>query len=127
MHAIFLLLFLLPAPSPSLYKCLGADGVASYQSLPCSPGQRMAWTRAAPPPVEPARTSAAPRVAVALPRQAAPPRRSSPARKAADPSAARCASARRAAAITRDRLWNRLSFRQRSDLDAKVSQACARR
>jgi hypothetical protein len=122
MHAMLLLLSLLPAPAPSLHKCLGADGVASYQSLPCAPGQRTAWTRAAPALAVPAPTPAAPpaRAAVAT-------RRGGAARRAADSSATRCASARRAADLTRDRLWNRLSFRQRSDLDARVAQACARR
>jgi hypothetical protein len=137
MNPVLLLLFLLPEPVPSLHKCLGADGVASYQSLPCGPGQRTAWTRAAPAPASPALDEAAAAVAPAsargdarstpAPRPAAVPRRTAAARPAADPSAARCASARRAADLTRDRLWNRLSFRQRSDLDARVARACARR
>ena len=127
MHVIFLLLLLLLLPAPargtSLHKCLGADGVASYQSLPCAPGQRTAWTRVAPPLAAPA-----PPRAESLPaRQRVATAGRSVAREAADPSASRCASARRAADLTRDRLWNRLSFRQRSDLDARVSQACARR
>lgn len=126
MHAIYLFFLLLPVPGPSLYKCLGADGVASYQSLPCAPGQRTAWTRAAPrldgPP-----SPASPRAASPPARQATAVRRTGVARKSANPSASRCVAARRAAALTRDRLWNRLSFRQRSDLDAKVAQACASR
>ena len=127
MHAILLLLSLLPTPAPSLHKCLGADGVASYQSLPCAPGQRTAWTRAAPPLAAPAPALAEPRRAAPPPRQAVAMARSRPARQAADPSASRCASVRRAADLTRDRLWNKLSFRERSDLDAKVAQACAQR
>lgn len=127
MHAILLLFLLLPAPSPRLHKCLGADGVASYQSLPCPPGQRTAWTRDAPPLAQPAPPPTSTRAAPSPARPARAVRRTAAVRKAADPSAARCAAARRAAAITRDRLWNRLSFRQRSDLDAKVAQACARR
>lgn len=125
MHLIFLLLSLLPAPTASLHKCLGADGVASYQSLPCGPGQRTAWTRAAPTPAAPAPVAA--RIEPPPPRPAVAPMRRSAVRAAADPSAARCASVRRAADLTRDRLWNRLTFRQRSELDAKVAQACARR
>ena len=127
MHAIFLLILLLPATSPRLYKCLGADGVTSYQSLPCEPGQRTAWTRGAPPSVQSAPPPALAQAAPSPARQAAPVRRTAVVRKAVDPSAARCTAARRAAAVTRDRLWNRLNFRQRSDLDAKVAQACARR
>lgn len=133
MHILFLLASLLsPPPSPSLHKCLGSDGVASYQSLPCGDGQRTAWTRAAPAPAAPAPVAAPPRRAVPPPArqaqaQAQASRRTGPARKAVDPSAQRCAAARRAADLTRDRLWNRLSFRQRSDLDARVAQACARR
>ncbi len=131
MHLLWMLLFLLPGTTaPALHKCVGADGVASYQSLPCAAGQRTAWTRrpepmaAAPPPPPPppprlAATSTVPRAAAAV--------RASTVRKPADPSATRCATARRAADLTRDRLWNRLTFRQRSDLDAKVAQACAKR
>jgi hypothetical protein len=125
MHAILLLLSLLPATAPSLHKCLGADGVASYQSLPCGPGQRTAWTRAAPALAAPA--PAVPAIAAAPARPVVAMARSRPARQVADPSSSRCASARRAADLTRDRLWNKLTFRQRSDLDAKVAQACARR
>jgi hypothetical protein len=127
MHVLLLLLILLPAPRPSLHKCLGADGVASYQSLPCGPGQRTAWTRAAPPPAAPAPAPALPPADAPSRRQAAAPVPRSPARPAIDRAASRCASVRRAADLTRDRLWNRLSFRQRSELDAKVAQACARR
>lgn len=127
MHAIFLLFLLLPVPGPSLHKCLGADGVASYQSLPCAPGQRTAWTRAAPSLAEPAPPAASPRAAPPPARPGVAMRRTDVVRKSPDPSAARCAAARRAAAITRDRLWNRLSFRQRSDLDSQVARACARR
>jgi len=126
MHVIILLLSLLPMPAASLHKCLGADGVASYQSLPCAPGQRTAWTRAAPPPAARVAVPAAPRAAPPPARPQGAPVRRSVARQAADPSASRCASVRRAADLTRDRLWNRLSFRQRSDLDARVARACAR-
>ena len=129
MHLLWILVLLVSAAAtPSLHKCIGADGVASYQSLPCTAGQRTAWTR------QPEPLAAAP-APVPLPR-VAPPRgtprtvaaaRAPVARKSADPSATRCANARRAADLTRDRLWNRLTFRQRSDLDAKVALACERR
>ena len=127
MHAILLLFLLLPAPSPRLHKCLGADGVASYQSLPCAAGQRTAWTRDAPPLPAPPPAQAPPVAAATPARPRSAPRAVAVARKAADHAASRCAAARRAADLTRDRLWNRLSFRQRSDLDARVAQACAAR
>jgi len=125
MHAILLTFFLLPGSLPaSLHKCVGANGIASYQSLPCAADQRTAWSRRSEPP------AAAP---PALPAAAAapPPRAAGAAarfvRPAAKPAPTRCAAARRAADLTRARLWNRLSFRQRSDLDAKVALACAKR
>lgn len=129
MRAIVLLIFLLPAAAPaaSLHKCVGADGVASYQSLPCAPGHRTVWTREAGPFAEPAPLPAPLSQAAAPARPRLPPRTQRVAREAPDPSASRCAAARRAADLRRDRLWNRLSFRQRSDLDAKVAQACANR
>lgn len=47
-----------PAPTASglLYKCVGADGVPSYQSQPCGPEARREWVREATP--EPAPTPA---------------------------------------------------------------------
>jgi len=139
MRTIVLLFSLscLPAsvPAAPLHKCFGADAVPSYQSLPCAPGQRTAWTRAAspvahPPEALPAAAAPAARLRTASPRTQAI-RTGSPrtqaGRQAVDPSASRCTAARRSADLTRDRLWNRLSFRQRSDLDAKVAQACVRR
>lgn len=126
MHIVALLLFLLPGPAPAtLHKCLGADGVASYQSLPCPAGQRTAWTRrgapAARPPAPP------PVAAEPPPRSRSVAARAPSARPPDDSAARRCVQARRAADITRDRLWNRLSFRERSDLDASVRRACGKR
>lgn len=129
MHSLLLLIPLLlpsPAAAGAVHKCLGEDGVPSYQSQPCGPAQRTAWTRAATP------GAAAPvRVVTAPPPP--PPVRAAPAaarkvavRRTQDPVARRCAAARRAADLTRDRLWNRLSFRQRSELDQKVAYACRR-
>ena len=46
MHLLWILVLLVSAAAtPALHKCIGADGVASYQSLPCTAGQRTAWTR----------------------------------------------------------------------------------
>ncbi|MBW8367037.1 MAG: hypothetical protein K0M70_04170 [Arenimonas sp.] len=127
MHAILLTFLLLPGPLPaSLNKCIGADGVASYQSLPCAAHQRTAWSRrsppqAVPPPVQPVAAAVVPS------RTRAPGPAARAVRPAVKPAPTRCAAARQAADLTRDRLWNRLSFRQRSDLDAKVALACAKR
>lgn len=44
-----------PAPRPQglLYKCVAADGHASYQSQPCPPGSEQAWVRDATPEAGP--------------------------------------------------------------------------
>ena len=126
MHAILLTFFLLPGSLPaSLNKCIGADGVASYQSLPCAAGQRTAWSRRSEPPVAAPPVTTAPAAAPVQPRAAGAVTRV--VRPAGKPTPTRCAAARRAADLTRARLWNRLSFRQRSDLDANVALACAKR
>ena len=128
MHAILLLLSLLPgALPPTLHKCVGADGVASYQNLPCPDGQRTAWARRPDPAADQARPAPVAAPSPSPPRRQAVAARPPAVRSQADPARSRCADARRAADLTRDRLWNRLSFRQRSDLDAKVALACARR
>jgi hypothetical protein len=117
-----------PASSGALYKCVSRSGEASYQSQPCAAGLRTAWVRelvalaapaaiAQPPPLA-ARPSARPDAPAARGARAAGTRP-----RAAD---TRCAAARRSAALQRDRFWNRLTFRQRSELDARVARACAR-
>lgn len=113
------------ARAAALHKCVGADGVASYQSVPCSEGQRTDWVRAvtaAPPAQAPAPAA---RAITAKARAVRVATRAPPARR--DAARERCAAARREAEHVRDRLWNRLSFRQRSELDAKVARACAAR
>ena len=128
MHLLWILVLLVSvAATPSLHKCIGADGVASYQSLPCTAGQRTAWTRQPEPLAAAPAPAPTPRVAPPRGTRTVAAARAPAARKSADPSATRCANARRAADLTRDRLWNRLNFRQRSDLDAKVALACGRR
>lgn len=110
------------APAAKLHKCVDAAGTPSYQTLPCSPGQRGEWVRDVPV-VAPA--------PLWKPQVASP----EPARRAARPQArpapsregeTRCRQARHRAQEMRDRLWNRLSFRQRSELDAEVARACKR-
>ncbi|TNJ33917.1 hypothetical protein [Arenimonas terrae] len=106
-----------------LHKCVDAAGAVSYQSAPCAAGSRTLWVRAVVPEATPARpaASAAPTVSPGPARPGA--RRTTAPRR--DPAASRCAAARRSADATRERLWNRLTFRQRSELDAKVARACA--
>lgn len=114
-----------------LHKCLDADGQPSYQSEACPPGTRTLWVRAALPealPPRPAaqvatRTTTTPARTTPAPARAKVVRARQPSR---DPQATRCAKARRAAELKRDREWNRLDFRQRSELDASVARACAR-
>lgn len=105
-----------------LHKCVDADGSASYQSAPCPPAQRTAWVRVVAPDAVPAPPAAT--AGLQEPRHA--PRLRPVAVRSRKPAVSRCESARRAADQTRDRLWNRLSFKQRSELDARVARACAR-
>lgn len=116
------------AAAPALYKCVSRSGETSYQSQACADGQHTAWVREIAPLAVPVAAPAAdpePKLRAKPAMQAAS--RSSRA-SGAKPRAAdtRCAAARQSAARQRDRLWNRLSFKQRSDLDAKVARACAR-
>ena len=111
------------AAAGELHKCQSAEGQLSYQSAPCAPGARTLWVRDALPETVP--PSPVTRVAAAEP--AAP--RAAVARSRAvrrDPRESRCAAARRSADARRDRDWNRLGFRERSELDAAVARACAR-
>lgn len=115
-------------PTAELRKCVAASGAVSYQSLPCAEGSRQAW-------VQPVKAEAAPRP---LPRpaqaaaQARERRKPAPAvgksrpRGGAEARRQRCEKAREQADELRDRLWNKLDFQQRSELDAKVARACAR-
>ena len=112
-------------PATELRKCIGPNGAVSYQDRPCAPGAEQAW-------VQPVKAMAPAPVATA---PAAPPERpraggrATPSRapaKREDPRRARCEQARREARQTRDRLWNKLSYRQLSELDAEVARACAR-
>lgn len=126
MTRLLLLLACLPnlALAAGLHKCLAADGQLSYQSDACPDGARTLWVRDVLPEATPPRPAA--RVSAATP----PPAPRTKALRARPPSrdaqAMRCAKARRAAELKRDREWNRLDFRQRSELDASVARACAR-
>lgn len=120
------LLMLIPAPAlpAQLHKCAGDDGRVSYQSGPCAPGARTLWVRTVADEAKPARPAARVSPAAEPSTQTTARPRATP--KKRDPAATRCANARRQAETTRDRLWNRLSFRQRSELDARVARACSR-
>lgn len=118
------------SPTAELRKCVAPSGAISYQSLPCAEDSHQAW-------VQPVKAEAEP-----PPRAATPPeparnqarRKPSPAAGKARPRGGgaaqarrlRCDKARQEADALRDRLWNKLDFQQRSELDAKVARACAR-
>lgn len=116
------------APSTELRKCVAANGAVSYQDRPCAPGAEQAWIQPvktmAPAPV--ATAPAPPPARTARPRAGGRATASRAPAKREDPRRARCEQARREAKLTRDRLWNKLSFRQLSELDAEVARACAR-
>ncbi|MBY4597542.1 DUF4124 domain-containing protein [bacterium BD-1] len=121
---LILVLAALPPPANVLRKCVAADGAVSYQALPCAEGSEQRW-------VQPVKPDPAPRPRAAVPaeRTTAPRVRAGLAelpRPQRDPRRERCEAARRKADEKRDRLWNRLSFDQRSELDARVARACAR-
>lgn len=124
----FLVLCLLSsaAGADELHKCIDAAGAVSYQSAPCAADARTLWVRTVAPETTPARPSVVAKASPAAPApgaRAGRPPRVAPARP--DATRTRCAAARRSADATRERLWNRLTFRQRSELDAKVARACA--
>ena len=118
------------SPGAELRKCVAPSGAVSYQSLPCAEGSQQAW-------VQPVKAEAEP-----PPRAATPPAKArKQARREPVPAAGkvrpraggaaqarrlRCDKARQEADELRDRLWNKLDFQQRSELDAKVARACAR-
>lgn len=113
------------ARADDLHKCVAADGAVSYQSAPCAATARTLWVRRVVPEATPVRPTA--QVAAggddrAGARRVAARARAAPRR---DARAERCATARRSADATRDKLWNRLTFKQRSELDARVARACA--
>lgn len=128
---IFPLLLSLQPPVTELRKCIGAKGAVSYQSLPCAPGSRQAWAQpikpgSAPPPPT-AQASHGPGRRQAVPAKGKPARQAGPRRPSpAQVRRQRCDKARREADEQRDRLWNKLDFQQRSELDARVARACSR-
>lgn len=121
---LILMLAVLPPPASVLRKCVAADGAVSYQALPCAEGSDQRWAQPVKPDPVPAPRAAAPPARTSAPRIRASG--ADPPRPRRDPRRERCEAARRSADEQRDRLWNRLSFDQRSELDAKVARACAR-
>lgn len=112
-------------PGPQLRKCVAPGGAVSYQDQPCAADAAEAWAQPVkslpPPPAPVVADAASPRPAGSRATAGARP---PPARP--DPRRARCDQARREADEQRDRLWNKLSFAERSELDARVARACAR-
>lgn len=116
------------SPTAELRKCVAASGAVSYQSLPCAEGSHQAWVQPVKAEAEPhprplsspkreqAQSKPAPAAGKARPRGGG----------AAQARRLRCDKARQEADELRDRLWNKLDFQQRSDLDAKVARACDR-
>ena len=117
-------------PTTELRKCVAASGAVSYQSLPCAEGSRQAWVQPVKAEAEPRPRPAPAQAAV----QARERRKPAPTAGKVRPRAGgaaqarrqRCEKAREQADELRDRLWNKLDFQQRSELDAKVARACAR-
>lgn len=117
------------SPGADLYKCVAPSGAVSYQSLPCAEDSRQAWVQ--PVKAEPSARPHAKKEARSEPRVRRRPAPTVRKARPRPPSEAhkrrlRCEKARREADELRDRLWNKLDFQQRSDLDAKVARACAR-
>lgn len=106
----------------ALFKCQGADGVASYQSAPCAEPAQQVWQREVTPDATP---RAAPQ---RKPAQRPAPSRSRVVRlrsaNANAPRANACARARAAADDERDRRWYTITFDRLRQLDEMVARAC---
>ena len=112
-----------PAGAAVLHKCVDAQGVASYQSLPCGPGQAQAWSRPVPP--EPARPAPAPPPTPARPMRvvgAGGSRVLPPTRR--DAGQAACRSAREADARYRQRPLSEIRFAELRRLGDAIHRAC---
>ncbi|PKM06378.1 MAG: hypothetical protein CVV14_12955 [Gammaproteobacteria bacterium HGW-Gammaproteobacteria-4] len=110
------------AQGETLFKCQGADGVASYQSAPCAEAAQQVWQREVTPEPEPAAPrNRAPSPAHTVNRTRAVRVRSA---RAAAPHANACARARAAADDERDRRWYTITFDRLRELDEQVARAC---
>lgn len=120
--SLMLLLTVASANAETLFKCRGADGVASYQSVPCAESVQQVWQREVTPEPEPAvprdRASSSPR---AVTRTRAVRVRSA---RASAPRVTACARARAAADDERDRHWYTITFDRLRELDEQVARAC---
>ena len=116
------------SPTAELRKCIAPGGAVSYQTRPCAEDSRQAWVQ--PVKAEPAPGAAkvkGPRESRTAARAAPRAPRAAPRRETArDLRRKRCDKARAAADAKRDKLWNKLDFKARSELDAAVARACAR-
>ena len=117
------------AASPNLFKCVGGRGEVSFQSTPCTGGDRIAWARNVAP--EPPRAPASGPSGGARARSSAVSRSrsssggaASRASRSAGPSTCDAAKARRA--DLRERQWRTISFDQLRSLDDEVARACQR-
>jgi hypothetical protein len=120
------------AGEPQVRRCETAGGAVRYQATACAAGEREVWRRAigTPPPRAAERSSGAAARAIRPPAPRPAPRRrpyaASVVPRAEAAARTRCERARAAADTIRDERWNRLDFRARSALDARVARACAR-
>lgn len=122
------LLLAAAAPTAELRKCVAPGGAVSYQGKPCAEGSREAWVQPVKAdPAPPLEARAARRDALDAPRRAPRAARAAPKRETArELRRKRCEKARAEADAKRDKLWNKLDFKARSELDASVARACAR-
>lgn len=132
MHGILVTIVLLSAPywahAATLHKCVGSDGVPSYQSAPCGPDQTSQWsrqvvpdsTKPVAPPARSARATSSPATWSA--RHVAPQRVPT----ARDRQQQRCNNAKTRRDATLDRIGLRRTYELLQRLDAAVRVACKR-
>lgn len=120
--SLMLLLSAASAHAETLFKCQGGDGVASYQSAPCTEPAQQVWQREVTPEPEPV----APRNRASSPARTVNRTRAVRVRsaRAAAPRANACARARAAADDERDRRWYTITFDRLRELDEHVARAC---
>jgi len=122
--SLMLLLTVASANAEALFKCQGGDGVASYQSAPCTEPAQQVWQREVTPEPEPV----APRNRASSPARTVNRTRAVRVRsaRAAAPRANACVRARAAADDERDRHWYTITFDRLRELDEQIARACKR-
>jgi hypothetical protein len=114
------------AATPTVFKCIAADGATSFQERPCATGERQAWARtvaAAPAPIRAAPSHDRP-LAPEKRRSAGVTRQGRVASRAGAPPASRCDAAKARRADLRERHWRTIGFDQLRSLDDEVWRAC---